>query len=374
MRFVFSAVFIALKRSVSVVLCAALCLASTAAVFTAAMPAVKHKPAKIAVVNLDDSAIMLPLITSMLESRMEGLLKAEILDEGQSTEHYAAVLVLPEGFFASVMNGENLVPDLTVNASSAFEGLWISSLAETAASVITKAQNVVGAVNTASDRAGLSSDERDKVIMSLNAHLLNDYLTRKGRFESVTLSATGKITAAQHYISAAASFFCFVMAFLLFPPIKELRKFAAFSGKKYDCLISAAINCMILSLLITAFAVAAVGNAIDILSFGFAKASLLLFSVLLFFPSVTDSAASCAAVCCAGCLFQAVFGGAVLPEALMPETLAAASRFFPMSVFRRVLADTAYRCGFDGDAILFGWCLLLISVSFLCWLRKEEKT
>ena len=94
MRFVFSAICITMKKSVSVILCAALCLALTAAIFSASMPAAKHKAVKIAVVNRDDSAMMLPLITSMLESRLGGLLKAEILDAEQPTEQYSAVLVL----------------------------------------------------------------------------------------------------------------------------------------------------------------------------------------------------------------------------------------------------------------------------------------
>jgi len=372
MRFILSATCVALKRSVSVILCVGICLAAVAAAFSVAMPLAKAEPIKIAIVNQDDSAMMLPIVTTMLESRLGGMLKTELCDTEQQAEHYAAVLVLPNGFFNSVMSGENLAPKLTVNASSPFEGLWISSLAKSAAKLITQAQNVVGAVNAAAKEAELSVSERDKVIMSLNTYLLNDYLTRKGRFESVTLSATGEITAAQHYFSGAVSFLCFVMAFLLFAPIKELRDFAFFSNKRMHCMISAAINCMAVSMLITSAAVIILGDPDDILSSGFIKAAVLLFSVMLLFPSVTKAPASCAALCCGACLFQAVFGGFVLPEALLPPALQAVSRFLPMTLFRRVLADTAFGCGFGGDAILFAWCLLLISVSVLCWMRKEE--
>ena len=373
MRFVFSAVYVALKRSVSVILCAIISLSMIAAVFSAALPISKYEPIKVALINRDDSEMMLPLVVNMLESRLGGLVKAELMQSDPPAGQYAAVLVLPKGFFESVMNGENLAPQLTVNASSSFEGVWIGSLAKCAASVISNAQNAVGAVNAAAIDAGMSSDERDKVIMSLNAHLLNDYLTRKGRFESVTLSAGGNISVGRHYISAAASFFCFIAAFLLFAPINELKTFAIFSQKKVGCLISAVINCAILAIIVTATAAASVGTAHDIFSVGFIRSALLLFSVLLFFPSVTNHSASCAALCCGSCLFQAVFGGAVLPEALLPDALATASRFFPMSVFRKSLADTVYHCGFSDCSVLFGWCLLLTVLSILCWLRREEK-
>ncbi len=372
MRFVFSAGTIVLKRSAAIILCVFLCLFGMVGIFSVSAPLTKYEPLKIAIVNQDDSAVMLPLVTSMLESRLGGMLKAELCDTVEQASGHSAVLVLPEGFFESVMTGENLTPRLTVNASSPFEGLWINSLAKSAAKLISEAQNVVGAVNTAAQQAGLSTDERDKVIMSLNGYLLNDYLTRKGRFESVVLSATGSINAVEHYTAAAVSFFCFVMAFMLFAPVKELRQFAVFSKKKMPCLISVVISCFLLSLAITAAAVIVMGGSAQLFSSGYIKAALLIFSVMLFFPSATDDMAGCAALCCGSCLFQAVLGGAILPEALLPTALAALSNYMPLTILRRLLADIAYNCGFGGDALLLAWCAVLLSLSVFCWLRKGE--
>ena len=371
MRLVFSAACIILKKSASAIICALLCLAIIAAAVSAASSIAEAEPVKIAIVNHDDSSMMLPLVTTMLESRLDGMLKAELCDTEDQAQSYAAMLILPHGFFNSVMSGENIAPKLTVNAPSPFEGLWISSVVQTAARLISKAQNVVGAVNTAADEAGLSPDERNKVIMSLNGYLLNDYLTRKDRFESVILSATGSINAVQHYMSAAVSFFCFITAFLLFPSIKELRDFSVFSGKRVHCLTAAAVSCLLLAVLIT-FSAAFSLQASKLMPFNLIKTALLLFSIMLFFPSVSKNSASCAAFCCVFCMFQAVFGGFLLPEALLPSALSTASQFFPMSVFRKALADTVWGCGFKGNAVLFGWCILLNILSSLSWMRKGD--
>lgn len=374
MRLIISSSLIFLKRSLRIILCAMLCLLSVAVLLSVLFVNHDFQPAKLAIINGDGSGYMEPIINSVIDSGFKGLLSVEFCDSVEQSDGCTAVLTLPEGFFESVMTGENIVPTLTVNVSSPLEGAWISALARNAARLLSSAQHVIRAVNEAMLSDSIPFEQRQKLIFYTDIELLDDYLTRKGRFESIELSSTGELSPIQYYAASGVSFILFTLVFLVFSPIKELKSFSDFSQRKKSCFAAVFFSCIFLSLTLTAVGILAMrAKPSDILSPGFFIASLLLCSMMLFFPIATQDPAGCAAISFGFCLIQAVFGGGLLPEALLPSTLADISSFMPLSVMRHLLADAAFGCGYSGYTVAAVWCVLTTLCCLLLWMRKEEK-
>jgi len=373
LRLIFCCCFMTLKRGSRAVICAAACLFAAAAVLSAMFVSRDFTPARLAVISRDDSGYIEPIVRSVIDSGFKGLLSVEFLDSADDTKNHTAVLTLPENFFESVMSGENAEPQLSVNVSSPIEGAWISALAKNAARLLSSAQHVIRAVNQAMITDQIPFEQRQKLIFYTDIELLDNYLTRKGRFESIPLSATGSLSIAEYYSASAVSFVLFTLVFLLFAPIKELFGFAAFSKRRKNCFAAAFLSCFILSLLLTSAGVIAIGGRISaVISLEFFAASLLLCAMMLLFPTVTGDSAGCAALSFGFCLIQAVFGGGILPQALLPAPLAKVSGFMPLTLMRCLIADSAFGCGFEGTLLAALWCVLPLILCFVIWTRKGD--
>lgn len=185
MKLVFQGWRIAIWHSLGAVLniliCLALLFASALAVLRTAP---KPEPVNLAILSLDDSCMPATLISSVMASRFEGVATVVLLKPNDNTNGYAAVLTLPQGFWNSIMTGENLAPALTVNVSSPLEGLWIRQLAQAAGRTLLSAQNAVGGMVSAMYAGGLSDDEINQKLLSADMALMESYLTRKGLFDS----------------------------------------------------------------------------------------------------------------------------------------------------------------------------------------------
>ena len=95
--------------------------------------------------------------------------------------------------------------------------------------------------------------------------------------------------------------------------------------------------------------------------------------MMLLFPAISGDSAGCAALSFGFCLIQAVFGGGILPQALLPAPLAKASEFMPLTLMRNLIADSVFGCGFDGVLIAALWCVLPLLLCFFIWTRKGDK-
>lgn len=373
-KLVFQSWRIALRYSAGAVLSilvslTLLVMAALAVVRTAPPP----EPIKLGIVSLDDSSMPATLISSVLDSRLEGVATVALLSPQEDTDGFAAVLTLPQGFWRSIMTGENLAPALTVNVSSPLEGLWISQLARVAGRTLLGAQNAVGGMLAAMEAQGFSDDEIDQTLFSADMALMESYLTRKGLFESQTLHATGSVSATQYYSGSAVSFVLFALLFLLFTPLYALRQFASFSRRRREtfvgCLLAAitlfALLCP-LGLLVLGAPPAALRGVSSLLVI------LLCASLLTLCASAFRSSAACAAAVIGLALIQALFGGGLLPEALLPPSLTPLCRLLPLSLMRRLVIDSAFGAGFSDITAVLVWCVLCTGGALALWLRRED--
>lgn len=374
MKLVFHSWHIALRHCIGALLGISACLALIfVAAFAILHAAPKPEPVKLAVVSLDDSSMPSTLISSVVASRFEGVATVMTLEPQDSTEGFAAVLTLPKGFWNSIMTGENLAPVLTVNVSSPLEGLWVRQLAQAAGRTLLNAQNAVGGMLSAMYADGLSDDEINKKLFSADMALMESYLTRKGLFESQTLRATGNVSAMQYYGGAVVSFVLFTMLFLLFSPLYALRQFGGFSQRHRETFSGCYLAAITLFTLLCTLGIVVLGApAQNMFSISGCLLILLCASLLMFFVALFNSSAACAAAVTGLALIQALFGGGLLPEVLLPPPLSPLCRLLPLSLLRRLTIDAAFQVGFSDMTAVLLWFSLFSSMALLLWLQKGD--
>ncbi len=374
MKLVFQGWRIALRHSTGAVLSMLLCLALLVMAAMAALHATPPpEPVKLGIVSLDDSSMPATLISSVVASRFEGVATVALLSPQEDTDGFAAVLTLPRGFWRSIMTGENLVPALAVNVSSPLEGLWISQLAQAAGRTLLGAQNAVGGMLAAMYAQGLSDDEIDQKLFSADMALMESYLTRKGLFDSQTLHATGNVPAVQYYGGSAVSFVLFSLLFLLFSPLYALRQFASFSQRRGETFASCLLTAVTLFALLCPLGLLVLGAPPTAVLRGSGLLLILLCaSLLTLCVSVFRSPAACAAAVTGLALVQALFGGGLLPEALLPPSLAPLCGLLPLSLMRRLIIDAAFGAGFADIATALIWCALCTTAALALWMRREN--
>ena len=373
MKLVFQGWRIAIRHSLGALLNILICLALLFALAIAVLrTAPKPEPVSFAIRSLDDSSMPATLISSVMASRFEGVATVVLLNPNDSTSGYAAVLTLPQGFWNSIMTGENLVPALTINVSSPLEGLWIRQLAQAAGRTLLSAQSAVGGMVSAMYAQGLSDDEINQKILSADMALMESYLTRKGLFDSELLRPTGDVTAMAYYGGSAVSFVLFSLLFLLFPPLYALRQFAAFSQRRRETFTSCIFTAITLYAIICPLGIIALGAPIqNILGGSGLLLILLCASLLVFCAAAFKSTPACAAAVTGLALIQALYGGGLLPQAIMPSTLLPLCRLLPLSLMRRLTIDSAFGVGFSDTTVALLWCVLFTGSALLLWQRKE---
>lgn len=374
MKLIFQGWRIALRHSLGAVLGILVCLALLfAAALVVLQTAPKPEPVKLAIVSLDDSPMPATLISSVVASRFEGVATVTLLEADDSVDGFAAVLTLPQGFWSSIMTGENRAPALTVNVSSPLEGLWIRQLAQSAGRTLLGAQNAVGGMLSAMYAEGLSDDEIDKKLLTADMALMESYLTRKGLFDSQTLRATGNVSAMQYYGGSAVSFALFSLLFLLFPPLYTLRQFSTLSQHRHETFAACLLAAVTLFALLCPLGVMVLGTPVKNMSVGSGILLIVLCaSLLVLCAAAFRSPAACAAAVTGLGLVQALFGGGLLPEALLPPPLTPLCRLLPLSLMRRLALDAAFGVGFSDVAATLLWCALFTGGALLLWLRKED--
>lgn len=371
MRLVFHGWRIALLRSLEavavVLICLLLLLATTAVLLpNASVP----DPVKIAVICPEDSPMAAALISSMAASRFDGLATLDVISVTDTAADYAAVLTLPEGFWESIMTGENLSPSLVINVSSPLEGLWVRQLAESSARTLTQAQNATGALIAAYQAEGLSYNEISAKLFDANLTFINGFLDRKGHFKSEILSPTGSVSAAQYYGSSVIAFLLFALLFLFFTPLHALRRFAAFSQRRTETFIACLLTAFTLSLPLSVLG--ALALKAEFKNFAYLLLlTLLVAAILTLCATAFKSPATCAAAISGLALLQALFGGGILPESLLPPSLGTLCHVLPLSLMRKLLASAAFSVRFTDYASVLIWCALLIGAAYLLWNRKE---
>lgn len=119
----------------------------------------------------------------------------------------SAAVVLPAGFWASVMSGENLPPTLLVDAARPVEMMLAIELAESATRVLTRAQQAVTFTLKAAEGGLLGEADTDKLVRDINLAYGSWVLGKDSMFRPVTAGGAAGIAPGQRTLLCAALYF-----------------------------------------------------------------------------------------------------------------------------------------------------------------------
>ncbi len=371
MRLILTGLLVGLKRSAApflLLFAAMLCWSGVLAPF--AREEEQPAPVRIGVLDEERGAFS-PLLLSLLQKPLGQAAELRILAPGDPQEDCAAVLILPRGFWQGIMDGENRSPVLRLYAASPLEGLWAGALARSGARTIETAQRQIAGMVPVLRAAGLDGGELEAALMRADLSLLDRYLSRGGRLHPVRLSATGALNLGRYLLCSAATILMSAAAFLFWEGFSVLNRFARYARRPslFTC-------ALLLALLLSAglwlpVAVLLKGGFPEPHAFAalwLSSAGQLLLTVSL------PGRGACAAASVGLTLGQALFGGGLFPEALLPPALFRLAGWLPLTLRRGALGAACFGAGEGAGRLLLaaGFFAAAALVSGLLWNRERR--
>lgn len=128
----------------------------------------------------------------------------------------AALVLLPEGLVDGIMYGRNPSVDVVFPKNARLEAMLFRELTESGAGLLRVAQaQIYGADDTAA-RYGLG-DELSAVEAGIDGYNLAFALDRLSIYDEETVSATGRLSVAQHYASSGIVLFLLLAGMAAYP-------------------------------------------------------------------------------------------------------------------------------------------------------------
>ena len=164
----------------------------------------------VSVVLEDDSQMSQMIAEEILKNQaVSEKIDVEIVEE----EKYAkgkAVIILPRGFYQSIMNGENLSPRVKLKGLTTVESAYLQSIGEAMESYLAQGQSAVYSYIDALRERETETKSLNLKIMGINALYLNQFTDRMNFIEGRKLSNDfNSIFAA--FVASAAFFMIFTL-------------------------------------------------------------------------------------------------------------------------------------------------------------------
>lgn len=270
----------------------------------------------------------------------------EMLRTGQAT----AAIILPAGFLDSVYSGENLSPQVLLDAGRPLDAALVRSLAESAAILLDKAQQGITFTIQTYQAQGTTTPALQQVILDINLRYITWVLGHSSMYKVQTVAATGALSVGQFYLLSA----CLYLVLLALPVLHPLYALApqrawlgrlrAAGGRPGAYAMAQILAGTLPLFFMLGLLVAALG-----LAFGGHLASLpvllpallvlaLLFSCFGFLLGNLGSAAASTGLCFLLATGMLVAAGGFIPTILLPAGLAALEPWSPLGWMRALLA------------------------------------
>lgn len=378
MRLFTTSLWIACRHSGKKLLCLLCILAVCGLLGYAALDALDTEPpgpVQIALVNEDSDPLSRMAVRMVVgQDRLDSMFEVHpVTREEADAGGFGAVITIPDGFLAGVLNGSNPSPVVEVHAANPLEAVWVRQMARTGAEYLTLAQLCVYTVQEGVGYGeGLAPGQYTLLLTDVNLEAMRAILERDSLLGESPLSATGGLSLPAYYLAALFPVLVLCYAFFYQPTVASLRCFSSLCGRKLALFGAAWLHLFLLMLFPTALLfwlgersarMAAVWLLLGAL---LGTASLLL---LLLFRRRTASAVGCLLVS-AGLGFCS---GGFLPLGLMPPAF---SRIAPFTVTgqARVLASTLLGEPVTGTGVLqaVGMTVCFLLFCGFLWRRGER--
>ncbi|MEM1485741.1 ABC transporter permease [Oscillospiraceae bacterium PP1C4] len=291
--------------------------------------------AKVAIINLDQNPVTRMALRSVTSpSQLSSLFDVQFLTPDQDVDGYTAVMIIPDGFLNSILDGSNLSPTVTVNVTTPLEAMWVRQMVGAGSDYLTSAQLGIYTVQKGVDYGrALTPKQYDLLVADVNITIMKAFLNRLSLVETQMLSASGGLSLPQYYGTALFPVLLLCYAFLYAPAVDDLRRLeqARPSGKEASSLFLAAwAHLFVLTLGLTLLLSVPI---CWVYGFSLQKlAAMLLFAVLMSAVSflltlLFPRGAACASACILLAVGMGLCTGGFLPLALMPLAFAQIAPF-----------------------------------------------
>jgi len=296
---------------------------------------------------------------------------------GMEDGSVTAILVLPENFVGGVLYGENPDVVLVVSGDRPLESLLTLWVGQSAADLLTSAQQGIYAVLELYPGAEASDLSWDQVHMAVNMEYIGAALNRQELFRVRELRATGSVEPDRHYTLSLLIFLTMALPPLLMPLFagphmamrRRLRTLGYGAGVHYGSTLW--VCCWVIFFM-------TLGSVWFFTDRNLAGGGLLaLFGGI--YGSVCcllcRSASSCGALAfgCGGLL--TFLSGGILPTALLPGFLRSLGALSPVGMLRRLMNLPVREWLSQGWALpgLLLWCAGLLCLGVLLYKRRLDR-
>lgn len=295
------------------------------------------------------------------------------LERGEVT----AVLVLPDGFLNGVLGGENPAVELIVSADRPLESLLTLWVGQSAADLLTAAQEGVYAVLDAVETSGVKTIPEEQLVTEINMKYLSWTLDREDLFRVRQVSAIETLPIHTHYSLSLLVYLAMALApvfFDLYSPsrlqyVKRLR-----SAGRTDALSLAAdlTACSAVLVVICLIPVAAITGA-PLVSCVFAAVVIAVFCAVFgsFCCLLASGAANAGILAFAVSLISLAAAGGIVPPVLLPAKLRQLGAYSPVHWLRTVAAAAGkYKANGVCNRMILGSLVLMLPVCLWLYCRR----
>lgn len=291
----------------------------------------------------------------------------------------AGVLWLPDGFLASILNGENLSPTLETAPGLPLEGALTAWMGQTAATLLTDSQAGIYAALAVYDQTPDPPLTRDQAVTGVNLAFARAVLERGELFRAETLAAAS-LPLPEYYALGTLACLLLLCAPLFWPCLgggaqAALWRRARAVGLPSLAPAGAGLVCAFGLYVVLFFLPLAVYSRAPLACLAPAALAALTaagFAGLCCGPAASRSRAGALALGLTG--VSALAAGCVLPPVLLPGWLWAIGRWTPPALLRTVLAaPLGHRAPAAEWAALAAWGLVLCAGTLAVCARRAER-
>ncbi len=253
-------------------------------------------------------------------------------------EEILYLVIVPEKFISSIMNGTNTPLEIVVWDNSSITSYIANEMFMSYAKYLGLAQSAVYSTIDAAYNHGLSKEERNPIRTTVNLTFLDRSLNKDSFFEVIDGSKEGQATLLQHYLAAAVMLSLIFMSFVLMPLLQGYNrsmqtKLNTMGIGRIHIFISgwvSAVAGLYLSYLICFIAISIIAKAFNPLGLITAFPSIILIGgIISAVASISKSIFAANMTMLILGIFIAYIGGGIIPSAMLPSIVQQLSNFMP---------------------------------------------
>lgn len=333
----------------------------------------------IAVLNLDSDTYMETILNTALKNDMiTDLFTVYTVDsqsEGESMVQEGqamALIIFPDGFVRSVMNGTNLSPQVELSSQDPVYQMVIGNLVDSLAQVMVQTQSGIYASIDVMKEQGLYSDD---FILPINMEYVMFFLESEGIYEEDNISYTQTLSLTAHYKITILLFLVILSTGLFLPELNAgyqiamLRQMATVRSDYPIFYFGRVASIYLVYLALFVGITLVMGQELQPLHlFALSQGVLLLILVQSLIATLCKQFMAANQVHCVIHGASWVLCGGILPPLFLPSVASKLGSYTPFYQLFRVFQGIYFWMDWDayGCTGLLLWNVILIGV--LCWL------